>query len=191
MQDLIKFISFFIDLDPKSEENFIDIASLKKFKKNDILVKNGKKQTDFFIIKSGIVRSYYLDSYDKTYIRNFFIKMNTSGDIGALISNDPAKLDYDCLTDCEIYVIDFKKFMLLVDENHKFAKLYANVLAKVVILFESKIYDLSVLNATERYLKLKKEIPSIENHIQQYHIASYLNITPIQLSRIRKKIYSK
>ncbi|ARV06274.1 hypothetical protein BTO04_05975 [Polaribacter sp. SA4-10] len=191
MQDLIKFISFFIDLDPKSEENFIDIASLKKFKKNDILVKNGKRQIDFFIIKSGIVRSYYLHNSDKTYIRNFFIKMNTSGDIGALISNNLAKLDYDCLTDCEIYVIDFKKFMLLVDENHKFAKLYANLLAKVVILFESKIYDLSVLNATERYLKLKKEIPSIENHIQQYHIASYLNITPIQLSRIRKKIYSK
>ncbi len=54
-----------------------------------------------------------------------------------------------------------------------------------------RISELSSLNATERYVKLKKEIPDIDNLIQQYHIASYLNITPVQLSRIRKELYSK
>jgi hypothetical protein len=53
------------------------------------------------------------------------------------------------------------------------------------------VYDLSVLNSTERYIKLKKEIPDIENLIPQYHIASYLNITPTQLSRIRREYYSR
>ncbi len=48
----------------------------------------------------------------------------------------------------------------------------------------------SHLNATERYLCLKKEIPNIENLIQLNQIANCLNITPIQFSRIRKKIYS-
>ncbi len=56
---------------------------------------------------------------------------------------------------------------------------------------EDRIYDLTLLNATEKYLKLKDEIPEIENLIAQYHIASYLNITAVQLSRIRKEIYSK
>jgi len=46
----------------------------------------------------------------------------------------------------------------------------------------------SHLNALERYLCLKKEIPNIENLIQLNQIANYLNITPVQFSRIRKKI---
>ena len=51
---------------------------------------------------------------------------------------------------------------------------------------EEKILDLSMLNATQRYEKLKEKHPGIDNLINQYHIASYLNITPVQLSRVRK-----
>lgn len=65
------------------------------------------------------------------------------------------------------------------------------MLESIFLLLESRIYDLSVLDATERYLKLKNEISNIEEFIPQYHIASYLNISPVQLSRIRKEIYSK
>jgi hypothetical protein len=56
---------------------------------------------------------------------------------------------------------------------------------------EDKIHELALLNATERYLKLKRAIPKIETVIPQYHIASYLNVSAVQLSRIRKEIYSK
>lgn len=191
MEVLLKFISFFNVLETESANKIIDLARIEHFKKNDFLAIAGVKQKYFYIIKSGIVRSYYIDKNGKTHIRNFFIKMNTSGDIGSLISDTPANLNYDCLSDCEVYVISYKKFIDLVNNDHQIAKFYGKVLAKVVLLFEAKIYDLSILNATERYLKLKKEIPNIENLIQQYHIASYLNITPIQLSRIRKKFYSK
>ena len=44
------------------------------------------------------------------------------------------------------------------------------------------------MDATQRYLKLCKKIPDIESLIPQYQIASYLGITPVQLSRIRKKM---
>ena len=56
---------------------------------------------------------------------------------------------------------------------------------------EKRIYELTVLNATQRYLKLQKEIPNIDRLIPQYHIASFLNVTPVQLSRIKKELYSK
>ena len=40
-------------------------------------------------------------------------------------------------------------------------------------------------DATENYMVFRKEFPNLENQIHLYHIASYLGITPIQLSRIR------
>ncbi|AUC85002.1 hypothetical protein CW731_06735 [Polaribacter sp. ALD11] len=190
MDILKKFISTQIDIDEESENKFISLATLKNFKKNDFLSKVGEIATNFYIIRSGMVRSYYIDESGKTHIRNLFSRMKTTGDIGALITGNRTKLHYDCLTDCEIYVINFEKFKDIAKNNHGFSKFYNTMLTKIVLLFESKVYDLSVLNATERYLKLKKEIPEIENLIPQYHIASYLNITPVQLSRIRKEIYS-
>ncbi len=47
--------------------------------------------------------------------------------------------------------------------------------------------SLIATDATERYALFQKEFPELENHIAQYHIASYLGITPTQLSRIRAK----
>lgn len=75
--------------------------------------------------------------------------------------------------------------------DNDIAVIYANVLESIFLLLEDKSYDLSALNATELYLKLKKQIPDIENLIPQYHIASYLNVSAVQLIRIRKEIYSK
>ena len=43
-------------------------------------------------------------------------------------------------------------------------------------------------SATERYLDLKNEYPGIEKRVNQTHIASYLGITPVSLSRIRRVI---
>ena len=74
---------------------------------------------------------------------------------------------------------------------HDLSLLHSQALERSFIRTEERIYELSVLNSTERYLKLKKDIPNIDNLITQYHIAAYLNITPVQLSRIRKKLYSK
>ena len=53
---------------------------------------------------------------------------------------------------------------------------------------ESIILDISTNNATERYLILKEMIPNIDNLIAQRYIASYLNVSPVQLSRIKKKL---
>ena len=42
--------------------------------------------------------------------------------------------------------------------------------------------------AMANYLLFRKMFPKLENNIQHYHIASYLGITPTQLSRLRKKL---
>jgi hypothetical protein len=56
---------------------------------------------------------------------------------------------------------------------------------------ENRIHDLTSLDAKSLYLKLKTENPEIEKSIPLYHIASYLNVTPVQLSRIRRDLYKK
>lgn len=191
----MKFLTDFINSIEKtpdvSIEKLLAIISYKEFKKGDSIAKLGEIPSDVYVLKSGVIRSFFTDEKGKEYIKNLFIPVKTTGALGALILNKPSRLSYDCLTECKVYSINFNKFKKLTKEDKAISNLYSTILEYVYLTLESKIYDLSVLNATERYLKLKKQIPDIENLIPQYHIASYLNITPVQLSRIRKEIYSK
>jgi len=192
METLKLFINAQIDIDEGSADEFMKLAIPRKYKKKEFLSKAGELQSNFYILKSGIARSYYSDEAGKTHIRTFFTKkMQNTGDVGALLTGKPAQLYYDCLTDCEVYIINFEKFKDIAKRNHKFSIFYSSILSLAVLALESKIYDLSVLNGTERYLKLKAQNPGIENLIPQYHIASYLNITAVQLSRIRKDLLAK
>lgn len=185
------FLANFTPLPKESFDLFFKLTSVVKFKKGDVITKSGEVSKSFYIIIAGIVRSYHEGKKGKQYIRTIFTPQNTTGSLGSLISEKPGIFTYDCLSNCELYKFNYKKFKNLTKNNHHLAILYYELLEHVFLILESKIYDLSILNATERYLKLKREIPGIENMIPQYHIASYLNITAVQLSRIRKEIYSK
>jgi CRP-like cAMP-binding protein len=191
MKILENFINNYKDFPKTSLKVLINLASEESYKKNDMLLETGEVAKYFYIIKSGITRAFYADEKGKQYIRTLFRVNETTSSLESLLSGKPSKLSYDCLTDCVVYKFDFKEIIKLTKTDLFISNLYSNILENIFIMVESRIYDLAVLNATERYLKLKKEIPEIENSIPQYHIASYLNISPVQLSRVRKELYSK
>ena len=53
---------------------------------------------------------------------------------------------------------------------------------------EKRERELLLLDAESRYKSFIHEFPHLEPRIKQHMIASYLGITPIALSRIRKKM---
>ena len=191
MQILKEYSEQFKTIHPESLKALISLASEKSYKKNEIITKIGDIPEHFYIIKQGVVRSFYVDEKGKEYIRTIFTPNKTTGSLGSLLSGKASNLTYQCLTDCIVYQFSFKELKELTRKDIAITNLYGNILENIFLRLESRIYDLSVLNATERYLKLKEEIPKLENLIPQYHIASYLNVSAVQLSRIRKEIYSK
>ena len=192
MDFVTRFINAYSpNLSEKSRKIFESNIEVKSFKKGDIIVNQGEIPTNFYILKSGVLRSFIRDSKGNDHIRTLYIPITTSGSLSSLITKKPSDAIYDCLTDAEILVGNFPAFIKSTEEHHDLALFYNRILESIFIRTEKRIYDLSVLNATERYLELKNNIPEIENLIQQYHIASYLSITAVQLSRIRKELYSK
>ncbi|MFY0604742.1 MAG: Crp/Fnr family transcriptional regulator [Flavobacteriaceae bacterium] len=191
MEFITNFVSSLSVISKPSKEAFLNLLSIKSFKKGAVIAEYGEVPTHFFVLKSGIVRSYITNDKGKEFIRSFFVPVTSTGSFSALILEKPSRLTYDCLTDCEIYTGDYKAFKDLTSKHIDLANMYSTVLERIFIRMEKRIFELSVLDATKRYLNLKKEIPNIDNLIPQYHIAAYLNITPVQLSRIRKELYSR
>lgn len=191
MDFIESFVNHIYPLSDNALTLFRSVFKEKSFSKNDTFVSIGETSANFYVLKKGVARSYVIDEKGKEHIRTLFVPITTCGSLAALIKKQPSESNYNCLTDCDFLEGDYYKFIELAKENHELALFHVKVLESVFLLVVKRIHELSTLNATERYLKLKEEIPEIDNLIQQYHIASYLNITAVQLSRIRKELYSK
>ena len=170
----------------KSIEDFKAIITSKTFRKGETLIDYGKKTPVCFLIRSGYVASFvkYQDGSD--FIRTIYKKYSEIGSLQSLISDNQSNATYRALTDCDVYELNFNEFIQI--QNAEYQELYIKILEKVYMDSEKRINELSALDATNRYLALKKDISDIDNLLPQYQIAKYLNITPVQLSRIRKKI---
>lgn len=160
-----------------------------KLQKGEIITPKGEVPQHFYILKSGIARNYIVEN-NKEYIKSLYLSPDICGSLSALILQKPSNIITDCITDCELISFDYTHFKEETKSNLELSLLNNSVIEKIAMRYDERINDLTTLNATEYYLKLKKQIPNIDNLIQQYHIASYLNITPVQLSRIRKKLYA-
>ncbi|TCI84434.1 Crp/Fnr family transcriptional regulator [Tenacibaculum sp. M341] len=193
--ELVRSFSRFYmsDISDEGINAFADILEIKYFKKGDVLIKRADDLTKFYILKSGIVASFSEDiETKKEYIRTIHVENYAFTNLFYLDKDKEATYDYfKCLTDdCLLLEGSFQDFLTLTQENHEISLLYNYIQQKLLLQLLIRLDRLSLLDATNRYRLLKQRIPNIDNLIPQYQIASYLNITPVQLSRIRKKMYS-
>lgn len=157
-------------------------------KANTILCNAGDEPSNLFFIISGVARTSTVSENGKIFTRSLHTSDQFLGPYSNLIKNEKSTLVYEALTDCEIIQSSHKDIL------KKFGHLPEMMLFEIKMLqhlycdMEKTIISLGTLNAKERYLKLLKRFSGIEELIPQYQIASYLGVTPIQLSRIRKSI---
>lgn len=161
---------------------------LKKLRKNEYFAREGEYAQQIGFLKKGIVRAFFLSKKGKEYSKQFFVAPSIIGAYTSLLTKQPNKIAQKTLTDCEVLVADFSKIEALYDKYQDLERLGRKIAEFYFLEKEQKEIEMALLDADKRYLILRKRFPTIENLIPQYYIASYLGISPTQLSRIRKKI---
>lgn len=159
-------------------------------KKNDFFVKEGEHAKHLGFLKKGIVRAFFLNDEGKEYTKQFFVDSSIIGAYTSLLTKQPNKIAQQALTDCEILIAKFTDIERLYDKFHSFERLGRKIAEFYFLEKEQKEIEMALLDADKRYLIMREKFPAIEASVPQYHIASYLGITPTQLSRIRKKLHT-
>jgi len=160
-----------------------------QFKKGDVVMRAGEKQSYIYFIVKGIVRNYVLSQEGeiKTYgfrVENMLI---TGYGLHNYKNEYRAKVNIECLEDCMLIKIPMQalKFM---EEHSKEAHKVGRYLAEThIIELVEFIIDIDTLPILERYNNLEKTFPNLHQRVPQHIIASYLRITPVHLSNIKKR----
>jgi len=183
-----EFLNSFTEI---SDELFIKLQAVTKFKIIDAgtqIVKYGEIPSKLYMLRSGVIRCYLSTESGKEFNKSFYLPTCFVASLTALIKRRPSLFVFETITECKLYEVDYANFINLCLQNPALNGFYAKVLEMVYMKYEKRLVELISLSAKERYLELKKQNPEIDELIPQYHIASYLGITPVQLSRIRKNL---
>lgn len=173
------------------EDLFKELENISEFKRvgaGTQIVKLNEVPTKVYLLLSGVIRCYLSTESGKEYNKSFYFPTSFMGALTALVKKQPSRFVFESISECELYEVDYLQLMELYEKNTTLKVFYSKVLEMVYMQYEKRLVDLISLDATQRYLELRKQNPNIDRLISQYHIASYLGITPVQLSRIRKKI---
>lgn len=183
---IIKFISQYISLTEAEARIIKDSKLIKEFKKGDVLLRAGEYSNRCFFVLNGCIRSYYLvDGEEKN--TEFFIENATIIPL-SYRTKEPSNYFLSCLEDAVISVASPEQNQLLVQKIPKLKNLIAKLNENNIIQKQIMYDDFKNLSAEERYLKLFNTRPDLINRIPQYHLATFLGITPVSLSRLRARI---
>ncbi|WP_238322989.1 Crp/Fnr family transcriptional regulator [Gorillibacterium massiliense] len=155
--------------------------------KGEILVHAGDHQTELYFVRGGILRSYYLDR-DGNDMTKHFLEENAFCGSESLIRQEPSTCCIEALEDSEILAFHASDIKNLIRTFPYCMNVYAKGLEAVIRYKMDREISFLVKSATERYLDFKRMHPQLEKRVNQAYIASYIGITPISLSRIRRTI---
>lgn len=186
--ELLKQINTYYPLSKETTAALMDICSEEHYKKNELLLEAGNMARYYYFIKSGLIGYYTIDEEGNYIYKIFFEENSFVASTSAIIKNEPSDFSIIALEDCSVIKYPVKTFRELLEKHHDLALFQIQYLEKNwVVKKEPLEVSLKYETAKQRYLLLLQN-KSLYNRLKQHHIASYLGITPTQLSRIKKEI---
>lgn len=188
MKEFESYVGLISTLKEQSLKELYKCFKPVQLKKHEYFVREGEYAKQIGFLKTGIVRAYFLNQEGKEYNKQFFVGPSIIGAYSSLLTKAPNKIAQQALSDCDILVANFEEMERLYDKHHDIERLGRRMAEFYFLEKEQKELEMALLDADKRYFIMRERFPSIEAEVPQYHIASYLSISPTQLSRIRKKL---
>ncbi len=187
MQELRAYLNSFSPIQDKAWEALLECFTRSSLKKGEFFIREGEIAKSFGFLKSGVVRAFYRSSSMMEYNKRFFTVPSIVGSYSSLITGKPSLFSQQALLDCELMTAEYQSMVKLYDSFPDLERLGRRFAENFFVRNEQKEIEMALQNADTRYENFHIEHPGLEQLIAQYHIASYLGISPTQLSRVRKK----
>lgn len=147
----------------------------------------GESVSRHYFLLRGLVRFYYLSPEGKELNKAFYAEGSIVGNLSALILNEPSRFAIETLEPSVMVVFPFAPLKQLVSDCPGWDRLFNYGCQMMLLRNERREAELLTLSAAERFRQFVQNFPRALERIPQYHIASYLGITPEALSRFKRQ----
>jgi CRP-like cAMP-binding protein len=186
MEQIRHVIKQMIDISEDELKRFLSQTSIKSFKRNTFLSLPGYIPNEIFFIKKGLIRVLITDNQGTEHSIHFALENQFIADYSNFIQHAPSFYTLHALEDTEVLVMP-RKTIEWGYENLKEGQKMGRLIAEYYFIYQDdRIKNTYIRTPKERYDSIAQVFPNIHNRVPQHMIASYLGITPIHLSRLKK-----
>ncbi len=192
MDDKVQFFKTVTNNISCSSKDLIEFSELfikKDFSNSDFFIREGYIANSLGFVAKGIMRAYISDDEGKEANLRFILENDFIS--GSFAQGVPSSMNIQCLNDCSIYISDWKSTFQFLNTHNSFRKFFNQLLATGHSRITQRLSSYIRNVASERYKLFLKEYPNLINYIPHYHVANFIGVTSVQLSRIRRKLVTE
>ncbi len=187
MEAFQKYLQNFPNFTPQVMEEVKPHLIKRQLNKGEYFLREGKICRSIAFIEQGLFRIYYLQ--DGREITHCFCKEHhLSAAYSSFITQSPSSTSIQALEDSQLLLLPYALLQDLYAQNPFWQQVGRMAAEQEYLVAESHQRFLSDLSAQERYQQILTNDPTLLQRVPLNYLASYLQITPETLSRIRNKI---
>jgi CRP-like cAMP-binding protein len=164
------------------------VASLQQLGKEEVFVWEGDRCDKEVFVESGIVRGYRMDDDGNEKSTAFFQAGEFMSTSTLRTNNNCSLYSYQALCDTTIWLFTASQLKTILSQTKKLSALGKEIKEREINRLSNRDNCLMQVKATSKYLTFLAMYPHLESLISQRYIASYLGITPVSLSRLKKEL---
>lgn len=173
------------NISEQAEKAWAELLHYKKYSKGDNFVTIGQHSKKVAFVINGLFSQNFITNEGDIIIKYFFPEQRLAASLSAMLANKPSVFYIEAIEDTSVFEYDFFEFKKLFDKYPDIAQFYIKY-NELHWIIEKEPLEIALRTETsaKRYDDFLKKYPKLLRRLKKHHIASYLGITPTQLSRI-------
>ena len=171
---------------PASGEDFLALFRPTTLDKNEPWVRAGSSPKTIAFVREGLLRMFYTRDDGREVNKSFITEDGLCGALESLLDGAPTRLAIEALEPTRLLVADYARVTSFYAIDPYWERLGRIFAERLYVKKVRKEAQLLMDTAASRYERFLSEHPAVEARVPDYHIASYLGITPESLSRIKR-----
>jgi CRP-like cAMP-binding protein len=172
------------ELSSQSMDVLTNLLLPMKLLRGTVLVHEGEVCKYIYYIERGLVRQSYVKK-GRSLTEHIGYEGSIIMCIESLFNHEPSRLTVEALEPCKIYALPYDDMILVAHSSFEFCYLLMSIYKESLILSQQKADALRFSSARERYEQTLSLHPEIIRRTPLHIVASYLQMTPETLSRVR------
>lgn len=165
----------------------VNRASVRRVEAESVLFRAGDRLESLFFVLSGLVRFYYLTPDGKEFNKSFATDGSFVTCLSSFLEDRPSRFFTQALETTVLVALPMDLIRDLKAKDIVWERLVSMFVTRLALQKEQREASFLLDSASDRYEAFLTDFKTIAPRLPQYHIASFLGITPVALSRIRAR----
>lgn len=174
-------------LDERALRDSVRTFRAREFQRGACLLRAGERASLVGVVVSGLMREYFItpDGVERT--KNFAPAGQWTGSLPDLLGTDPARCYIVAEERTRLVLLHWEELLRLEASHPAYARLMRRSAERLLRVKAEREYELICLDAEARYQAFRTRYGALEGRLSARHVASYVGITPVHLSRLRRR----